>query len=365
MTTRTTQATRWFVAVLAALLTAVLAAPLAAPATAAPQGNGRGPDRPLTVMTRNLYFGADLTAVVTAQTPQDFQTALQAAFVQAQGSRFDLRMDAVAGEIADTGAVLVGLQETATWSLDGQVVADFTDLIVDGLAARGLTYEALSVAPGFAFAAPIPDIGLAGLAIADVVLARTDLSPSQLQLSNPQQGSYAQFVTLPSPLGDLPFPRQWASIDAKVRGKQVRFVTTHLESLDVFGPVRQAQATELLTSASSPLNTTTMPVVLVGDLNSVVGAEGDAIDQVLDAGFTDAWAVAGSGPGLTFGHDADLGDPADGLDDVRIDYVTVRDGPVVRSAQVTDASIDPSPASRPLWPSDHGGVVATVVLGPR
>jgi len=352
---------RWLVIGLTIGLLALSAGPVQA------GDESRGPDREVTVMTRNLYFGADLEPVLGATTPEDFVAALLAAFAQAQGSNFALRMDAVAGEIADSEAVLVGMQEVATWSVDGVIVADFTELLIEGLADRGLRYEAMAVAPGFQFAAPIPGVGLAGLAISDVILARTDLSPSELKLRNPQTGNYLAQVVLPTPLGQLPFPRQWAAIDAKVRGKQFRFVSTHLESLDQgpFAGIRQAQAAELLSSRTSPLNTTRRPVVLVGDFNSEVTDTGDAVDLFLSAGFADAWATAGTGPGYTFGHDPDLAVPADVLDDSRIDFVTVRGGPVVEAVSVVDTSLDPVPADRPWWPSDHGGVVATVELKPR
>lgn len=350
---------RWLVAALTIALLAVLAGP----ATAGNQG--RGPDREVPVMTRNLYFGADLEPVLEAP-PEGFAEALQAAFAQAVRSNFPLRMDAVADEIAESGAWLVGMQEVATWTVDGAVVADFTELIIQGLADRGLRYEAVAAAPGFQFAADIPEIGTAGLAIADVILARTDLSPSKLKLSNPQTGNYAAQVFLPTPLGLLPFPRQWASIDAKVRGKQFRFVSTHLESVDEapFASVRPLQAAELLASPTSPLNTTRHPVVLVGDFNSEVTDPGDAAHQFLAAGFADAWAVAGTGSGYTFGHDPDLADLTDVLDDSRIDFVMVRGGPQVEAASVVDTMLAPTFDDRPLWPSDHGGVAAEVELKP-
>ena len=352
---------RWMVVTLTVALLAALAGPVQA------GDQGKGADREVTVMTRNLYFGADLTPVVVAETSGALQAALSGAFLQAQGSNFSLRMDAVAGEIAQSGAVLVGMQEVATWSVNGAVVSDFTDLVLQGLASRGLSYEPVAVAPGFQFAADIPGVGLAGLTISDVILARADLSPSELQVENSQTGRYTAQVVLPTPLGDVPFPRQWAAIDAKVRGMKFRFVTTHLESLD-FGPfagIRQAQAAELLASPTSPLNTTKRPVVLVGDFNSQVTDPGDAIDQFLTAGFTDAWAVAGTGSGFTFGHDANLADPFDLLTNSRIDFVTVRGGPIVEAATVVDTLLDPLPDLRPLWPSDHGGVVATLELKPK
>jgi endonuclease/exonuclease/phosphatase family metal-dependent hydrolase len=356
--------TRWLA------FSVVLALLAAMNGTASAGDRGVGPDREVTVMTRNLYFGADLEPVLTAGDETAFNNALLAALVQALGvpgtpdlgSNPWARMGAVAAEIEATGAVLVGLQETAIWTVDGVVVADFAQLIVDGLQARGLEYQVVASHPGFQFGATIGGLS-ASLGISDVIIARTDLPTSQLKLSNPQGANYAAVLPLPLPTGDiLPFRRQWVSVDAKVRGKEFRFVSTHLESVNPF--TRAAQATELVSSPASPLNTTDDPVVLVGDLNSEVGVQPftgftDAADIVLDAGFTDAWAVAGSGPGFTFGHDADLADVNDDLDDSRIDYVMYRGETVAEAAFVVDTDLG---LDRPRWPSDHGGVVATMEL---
>lgn len=352
----------WLVIPVALMLLAVTAG------SAGAGGEGDGSDREVTVMSRNLYFGADLAPVVGAETLEEFEVALQVAFFQAlgdlgatsPGSNPWARMDAVAGEIEASNSVLVGLQETAVWTVNGVVVADFAQLILDALDARGLQYEVVASQPGFQFSAPVGSM-TAGLEISDVILARTDLPTSQLKLSNPQGGNYEEFFSLPTPLGAVPFPRQWVSIDAKVRGKSFRFVSTHLESVNPF--TRAAQAAELVGSPTSPLNTTTGTIVLVGDLNAEVGVEPfpgltDAADIVLAAGFADAWLVAGSGPGFTFGHDANLAVPGDGLDESRIDFVMYRGATVAEAVAVVDTALPLVP--RPLWPSDHGGVVATL-----
>ena len=367
---------RWLVVAVVVLMVAGLPGPAGARA----RNKTDGPKHPITVMTRNLYFGADLTPVVTAGTPEEFEAALLGAFLQAlgdvaiggadPGSNPWARMEAVAAEIEETGAVLVGLQEAAVWTVNGVEVADFVDLIIAGLADRGLRYEVVAAQTGFEFEASVAPGLSAGLAISDVILARTDLGRRFYKLSNPQSGHYDNFFVFEgTPVGDLPFLRQWVSIDVKVRGggKKFRFVSTHLEAVSPV--VRAQQAAELVKSPTSPLNTTRRPVVLVGDFNSEVGVMPfgitDAADIFLRRGFSDTWSDVGAGDGFTFGHDADLANPAEVLDESRIDYVMFRGKVAAATVAVVDTLLDPTPLPRPLWPSDHGGVVATLALNRR
>lgn len=63
----------------------------------------------------------------------------------------------------------------------------------------------------------------------DVILARTDLKKSDLSLSNTQAHRYEKLL----PLGALGNSiRGWISVDAKIRGKSLRFVDTHLETIN-------------------------------------------------------------------------------------------------------------------------------------
>src|SRR5439155_24444109 len=94
----------------------------------------------------------------------------------------------------------------------------------------------------------------------DVMLARTDLQTSELKLENIQVQRFTTNLTLFSPtLGLLTNPRGWISVDAKLRGKQYRFVTTHLESLSP--AMHAAQAAELV---NGPGNTA-VPVIFAGN----------------------------------------------------------------------------------------------------
>ena len=94
----------------------------------------------------------------------------------------------------------------------------------------------------------------------------------------------------------------------------------------------------------------------------LVACDGDSpVSPEAGIAMSRVWA----GDGFTFGHDADLANPAEVLDESRIDYVMFRGKVAAATAAVVDTLLDPTPLQRPLWPSDHGGVVATLALNRR
>src|SRR4029434_7749188 len=140
----------------------------------------------------------------------------------------------------------------------------------------------------------------------DVILARTDLPPGHLRTFNPQARNFS--VLLPLPLG-FPALRGWCSVDVQVRGRQFRFINSHLEDRFPVPEIQLAQAYELW---GGPVNTT-LPVILRGDFNS--DANGNYSPETYSllttgAGLRDLWGeVGGRSPGLTWGHDSLLQDP--------------------------------------------------------
>ncbi len=322
--------------------------------------------RHVTVMTQNLYFGADLTPAIEALATGDPLLILQAlteAYSSAFGTDFPGRMAAVADAIAEQDPHFVGLQEAAVWKSGppfdpepaASVDADFVAMLLAALEARGLDYDVAVSASGFQFEAPV--LGPAGLfdarlEISDVILVRADLERSKLEITGTGSGSYSTFLGPPSI--PLPFPRQWVSVDFELKGESGRFVSTHLEA---FSPlIRQAQALELL---AGPL-ATNASVILVGDFNDQPG-DGEAADLLLGlGGFTDAWAAKGTGDGFTCCQAADLTNEVSELD-VRIDLALVRGAAKVKRVEVIgDEAADKTPSG--LWPSDHAGVAARIQI---
>lgn len=317
---------------------------------------------PVTVMTRNLYVGADLDAVIAALAspdPDDDLPALGAAIATLQVTDFPTRAAAIAAEIAASRPVAVGLQEVSTLTLPtpaGMITIDFWPILEAALAARGLDYVVAAVVTNFDLQIPLGPGVAAGLVDRELLLVARGT-----QVLATSSGVYAAGL----PLGFATLRRGWVRADLRIAGHTVSVVSTHLESGATAGPsgaVRRAQAEELMSFL--PAST---PVILMGDLNDVPGSP---MYQVMTAaGFLDVWAAAGTGAGATCCHAADLSNPAGGLGQ-RIDYILVRggfttgSGQLVGSARVEvigdeDADRVAGPAGL-IWPSDHAGVVASL-----
>ena len=326
----------------------------------------------LKVLTRNLYFGADLQPIFAATSFPDLLTRVGAAFAMVHATNFPERAKALANEIAATDPHLVGLQEVTIWRTGtpvemtdwrpgtpaGTVAYDFLAILLDELAARGKSYAAVATvenvdaqAPGFTETGLVQDIRLTDH---DVMLARTDLPEHVFKVGAAASGNFTAKVTS-SLLGTSIETRSgWTRVDVHVRGQAVRVVETHLEPFDL--SIQEQQRVELV---SGPL-VTSLPTVLVGDLNSPADG-GSTYEKLLDAGFVDAWATTrGDDAGFTWGHAADLRNPDPTLTE-RIDYVLTRGGITASSAnRVGHEREDRTPSG--LWPSDHVGVWAVLHL---
>ena len=334
----------------------------------------RAADDEITVMTRNLYQGADLGPVIAAQTQSEFVVAVAAVLTQARATDIRGRMQAIAAEIGQARPDLIGLQEAVLWRTQSpadfsptpnatDVDADLLQLLLDALAARGLKYDVVAKQDGFDVEAPgLFPTGLVDVRLTqrEVILARRS---TPMVLTNPQGGQYVARITLPTFGGPVSLPWAWASVDVRFHGHAFRFATTHLDS--IYGPAQQAQANEFLAGPGD----TPLPIVWVGDFNS--DADGTPITgvppatatygSIIAAGFKDAWAAKHpSDPGLTCCQDADLLNPTSRLTE-RIDLVLTRgDLSVEEAARVGEDPADRLPSG--LWPSDHAGVVVSLEL---
>ena len=106
-------------------------------------------DPDITVMTRNMYVGADVDAVIAALVtpdPADDQAALVAAIGTLQETDFPARAAAMAREIERARPHVVGLQEVSKIDitlppLGVDLHLDFLPTLLAELAARGLHYD--------------------------------------------------------------------------------------------------------------------------------------------------------------------------------------------------------------------------------
>jgi endonuclease/exonuclease/phosphatase family metal-dependent hydrolase len=281
--------------------------------------HGRGHE--VKVMTRNLYLGADLAPAIGAPSLEAFVAANGQILREVSANDFPTRAKGLAQEILEKEPDLVGLQEVALWRtsppslapvLGGEPTAndvryDYLQLLLEQLNKKKPQYEVVVTQNEFEFEAPADENGIANdgpaaegipnaeingrLTMRDVILARRGAG---VQTANPQSGNFEALLQVPILGKPLTIKRGWTATDAKVRGSGwFRFVNTHLESFDppqLVPSIRAQQAAELV-APGGPAARGTLPVVLVGDLNSdddtVSPGDQQAYRALLEAGLVE------------------------------------------------------------------------------
>lgn len=325
-------------------------------------------DRNLVLMTRNLDDGTDFGPIFAATTGQALVTAVANAFVEVQASNVPERMAAIADEINAAQPDVVGLQEATLWRTGTSapattVAVDALQSLLDALAARGLHYAPIAVLVNTDAEAPSALGFDVRVTDRDVMLARTDLSNSDLNVLGVAVEHYETNLSFTSSvLGSLTLLRGWIAADIKLRGKSYRVITTHLESLT--SAVRLAQASELI---AGPANTQ-KAVVLAGDINSDADSadplQNEAYVALVGAGFVDSWVLAHpNAPGFTWPLHGEDPFTSFATPSVRIDVVLSK-GPVSPSGSALLGNALSDLTSSGLWPSDHAGLTASFVLEP-
>ena len=260
-------------------------------------GGDHGRGQAVDVMTRNLYLGADLAPAIGAPSLEAFVAATGQILREVSANDFPTRAKGLAAEILAEKPDLVGLQEVALWRTGPPSLApllgagpsattvryDYLQLLLDQLNKGKAQYEVVVSQNEFDLEAPGDENGVAGdgpaaegipdaeingrLTMRDVILARRG---SGVQTSNPQSGNFKTLLAVPILGQSLTINRGWTATDAKVRGSGwFRFVNTHLEAFDpaaLVPSIRSLQAGELVAPGGPA--TGSLPVVLVGDLNS-------------------------------------------------------------------------------------------------
>lgn len=331
-------------------------------------------NRDLPVMTRNMDAGSDFGYILGAAmnpdvTQAELLGAITKTFLEMHMSNFAARADSIAAEIEAAQPYLVGLQEVTTLRTGAYpgpastVVDDQLQSLLESLQKRGLHYAALKIQKNADIEMPALDASynpiMVGFADYDVVLMRTDLPTSQLKIENVQGRHFNAILNFPIGGLSIPFTRGWISVDAKLRGKNYRFVTTHLETF--LNEYQAAQAEELL---YGPLNTY-LPTILAGDLNSDANApsfkNGPAFGILLNGGFTDIWSTLHpTDAGLTWPNFLEDTATPDVTPFQRIDLIMTRGAGLEAESEKL---IGTAPING-TWASDHAGVVATLKLLP-
>jgi hypothetical protein len=327
----------------------------------------------LWVMTYNVNEGTDYLQVLTATNATQFLIGVGDIVTQVQGTNPPERMQAVAARILAAHPTLVSLQEIDQWYFGSFDLAsqtcqnmtlqyDMLQELMSALAAQGGHYQIAIQAPEISFP-PTPGLILpnnfvcAAVTDSNVILARTDLNRNTFQWSNPQSAQFAAFVPFPTPNGTVDITRSWVSVDVQFHAGTFRFIGTHLESF--VDPVREAQGVEL---RAVPANTA-LPVIVAMDSNAQafpLPQDATYVD-FMSSGYSDVWQeIFPSLPGLTCCQNETDNNPVSELYQ-RIDLILTLGNIEGQNIKVIGAD----PGSRladGLWPSDHAGVAAQVVV---
>ena len=365
----------------------------------------------INVMTQNLYVGANLFQILEG-TPEDVPFNAAMIFGDIQMTDFQQRAEAIADLVLEHEPQLIGLQEVSlirtqcpddivyppniTTPNATDVYADYLQILLDSLAARGLAYDVAAIVENADVELPTLNLGLlnncpdplfdARLTDYDVTLRRSDVEVT-LSIS----GNYQANFPVPAPSGPIVFTRGYNIVDVDIEGRSYRFANTHLEvdGNPFANGFQFAQAYELTQILNGMAGTFGDEIVLVvGDLNSGPD-DGPLVNCMLPPtfdtpglcptsyavmagnGYTDSWTVRNGAPdpGYTCCQ-ADLLMNAVSWLDQRIDHVWVSpplaggQGPnflrAVHAVVVGDRQENRTVDG--LWPSDHAGVVVGMTL---
>lgn len=305
------------------------------------------------VVTRNLYVGTDVDAVIAALAGAgDPQTALIQAIQTLGQTNFSARLAAVADEIARTRPHAVGLQEVSQIDLvlppfDVDIHQDFLPILLAELRKRNLQQYEVAARVKNIEATPFPGVSLVDYDALLVDTRRVKVRATSAQNFSANVGDVAPGVVL---------KRGWVSAAVTIRGTELTLASTHLESGNASGlnQLRAGQMQELVGSLDP-----SRPAVLMGDLND---SPGSLMYQVLaGAGFVDAWSALHPGAlGNTCCHLTDLSNAIPNLTQ-RIDYVFARgagQSPTRLSGeiQLLGAVSSERISGLGIWPSDHAGL---------
>ena len=327
-------------------------------------GHGSG----ITVLSRNMYVGANVDPIIAAPSPEAVPLLVAVAFQELLHTDYQLRAGLMADEIARTRPHLVGLQEVSLIRIQSPgdrvvggttpataVFLDFLPILLAELDARGLDYRVAAQVENTdvevpMVTSPTPTFDDVRLTDYDVLLARGDVATSNEVTRN---------YTAVLPAGGITVKRGFVAVDATVGGQTYRVVDTHLES--AHPGVRLAQAAELVQYLAAE----TRPIIAVGDFNSDAETGEQTYLFLLGQGYADAWLARDGGPtqALTCCQESDPANTTSLLDE-RLALVPSRN-PTGNPVFADVTGDDPSERADDLWPSDHAGVVARFPLPAR
>src|SRR3954462_330729 len=329
---------------------------LAAPAAASAARHAN-----LTVMTRNLYLGADVITLAAATSEADEAQKASQLYATVRQTNFPLRAQAIAKEIATYKPDVLSLQEVSRYYRGPDGVHDkirnattpifnWMTILQSELKKRGQHYRAVSQHTYDDVETALSEGYDARSIWGEAILVRTGRG-ARVHNIRPFKRTFSDQLTVTLQDQVVNQTRGYAGIDATVAGKRFRLIDPHPEAYS--GDITAKEFGELLrTDAKSKKRQT----IIAGDFNSGPDAEGKeaGYKELLDAGFMETGK-----PNKTCCQDEKLDNPASKLYQW-IDHPVARPRVKVLSSRVVGNV--PSTRTGGLWPSDHAGIVAKLRL---
>lgn len=307
------------------------------------------------IMTWNIYEGADLTPIFTADpnNQEEIKKRVTEVFRQFLATNFLMRVNAIVRQIVLEKPDIIGLQEAVLIKLLPtqylpKVVYDFANILLNELSHKGMHYYIAGEHHGAPIKLPDNSENTIRYKDRDIILVKKET----VNVIDGEEGTFVNNVT--NPLNNLPILRGWSFIDVSIRGKNFRIVNTHLEPLDT--DVQVAQGNELL----DKFGQTELPLIFIGDFNSNANPNSNGTstyENIITSGFQDTWIISGDDGGSTAHQDADLLNVHSNLNE-RIDFILIKN---ISNWVVHDVLVGKDPSDKTstrLWPSDHAGLVA-------
>jgi endonuclease/exonuclease/phosphatase family metal-dependent hydrolase len=316
----------------------------------------------VTVMSRNLYLGADIIQLATATDPAAEQQKVAALHQTVNQTNFALRAKAIAAEIKKTKPDIVGLQEVARYykGADGvhDGIKDATTPVYDWLAllqkqirAKHMHYKVVSQETEIDVEVPSAEGYDLRLKLGNAVLLRAGKG-ARVKLGKGLHGVFSDQLSVPLVDQTVKLSRGYAGMTGKVAGKKFIFLDPHAEAYS--GDIAAKQFQQLVKTAAKSRRT---PTIIAGDFNSDPNApapDAGGYNAVIGAGFKDTGKRAN-----TCCQDENLLNPQSKLNQW-IDHIVVRPAAKVLRSRIVGNRVSDKIGG--LWPSDHAGVVATVRL---
>lgn len=315
----------------------------------------------LTIVSRNLYLGADIIKLVGAKDEAAQEGQVKTLFDTVKKTNFPLRAKAIAKEIKATQPDLIGLQEVARYyrgaagvhdnKVDAKtVIYDWLALLQKQLKARGLHYRVVSEQSEI----NVEVASAAGydlrLKLGNAVLVKTGKG-ARVKVTKKLSGIFKHQLSVPLVGETVHLHRGYAGMTGTVAGKKFIFLDPHAEAYSAADAKGQLQ--ELLKVAAKSRTT---PTIIAGDLNSdPADKEPNAYKVFTKAGFVDTQAKRLK----TCCQNETVSNTVSQLK-TWIDHIVVRPRATVLKTWIFGNKR--SDRIGGLWPSDHAGVAAKIRL---